>query len=125
MDQFSHDPNDYAACDDDPQRGGARDSLFLSAQLTLAGMVEPRTVRVRNLSPGGLMAEYAGRVAIGDAVTVDVRGIGATAGRIAWIAEGRLGIAFDQPVNPRLARKPVTVAPRPALSPARRKRTVI
>lgn len=64
-------------------------------------------VRVRNLSSGGLMAEYAKPVAIGDRVMVKLRGVGDVEGRIAWTAEGRVGVAFDAEIDPKLARKPV------------------
>ncbi|HEY0622236.1 PilZ domain-containing protein [Sphingomonas sp.] len=93
---------------DDPssQRTAARDSLLLSAQLRVTGAPET-TVRVRNLSAGGLMAEYAQPVPIGTPVEIDVRGVGWVSGRIAWSAEGRVGIAFDSEIDPMAARKPV------------------
>ncbi|WP_447724986.1 PilZ domain-containing protein [Sphingomonas koreensis] len=93
---------------DDPssQRSASRDSLMLSAQLRVGGEAEV-TVRVRNLSAGGLMAEYANPVAVGTQVEVDVRGVGWVGGRIAWTAEGRVGIAFDREIDPMAARKPV------------------
>jgi len=107
MDQFPTDPLN-ANLSDDPsrQRSAARDSLLLSAQLRVEGEAEA-TVRVRNLSAGGLMAEYAQPVDVGTAVEVDVRGVGWVAGRIAWKAEGRVGIAFDREIDPMAARKPV------------------
>ena len=107
MDQFSTDPQKKDAADDpSTQRSASRDSLLLSAQLRIAG--EPETpVRVRNLSAGGLMAEYAAPVAIGTAVEIDVRGVGWVSGKIAWTAEGRIGIAFDGEIDPMAARKPV------------------
>jgi len=107
MDQFPTDPLN-ANLSDDPsrQRSAARDSLLLSAQLRVEGEAEA-TVRVRNLSAGGLMAEYAQPVDIGTPVEVDVRGVGWVGGRIAWTAEGRVGIAFDREIDPMAARKPV------------------
>jgi hypothetical protein len=115
MDQFSHDPGAFGSFDEpSAQRGGSRDSLLLSAQLRLASAA-PVTVRVRNLSPGGLMAEFSGRVTLEQPVDIEVRGIGWIEGRIAWVAEGRVGIAFDTPIDPLLARKPVVV---PSRAPA-------
>ena len=64
-------------------------------------------VRVRNLSAGGLMAEYAGPLDDGAPIEIDVRGIGWVSGRIAWRAAGRVGVAFDRHIDPMLARKPV------------------
>lgn len=107
MDQFPTDPLN-ANLSDDPssQRSASRDSLMLSAQLRVGDEAEV-SVRVRNLSAGGLMAEYANPVTIGTRVQVDVRGVGWVGGRIAWTAEGRVGIAFDREIDPLAARKPV------------------
>ncbi|MBX3595528.1 PilZ domain-containing protein [Sphingomonas sp.] len=111
MDQFSTDPFHHAPSDDPAsQRGTARDSLLLAAMLKVAGG-EAVQVRVRNLSAGGLMAEYAERVEIGTPVQVDVRGVGWVDGRIAWATDGRIGIAFDHDIDPMAARKPVTTKP--------------
>ena len=107
MDQFSHDPVDALSADDfTGQRAGSRDSLLLSAQFRIAGQAaEP--VRVRNLSSGGLMAEYARPIERDTPVEIEVRGVGWVSGRIAWAAEGRVGVAFDHEIDPMLARKPV------------------
>jgi hypothetical protein len=87
-------------------RTSQRDSLLLAAQFRV-GETDPVTVRVRNLSAGGLMAEYMIALASGTRVSIDVRGIGWVAGRVAWAAEGRIGISFDEPIDPLRARKPV------------------
>jgi hypothetical protein len=84
-----------------------RDSLFLNANLRRAGDARVLPVRVRNLSAGGLMAELAEPFDADAAVEVEVRGIGWISGRIAWHTEGRTGIAFDRPIDPQRARKPV------------------
>jgi len=91
----------------EPDGDRKRDSLFLLARMQLAGQGPVHEVRVRNLSEGGLMAEYPRTVAVGTPVALDMRGIGEIAGRVAWCESQRLGIAFDQPVDPKLARKPV------------------
>lgn len=107
MDQLPTDPLEADLTDDSAsQRSAARDSLLLSAQLRVEGEPEV-TVRVRNLSAGGLMAEYAEPVSPGTPVEVDVRGVGWVGGRIAWRAEGRVGIAFEREIDPMAARKPV------------------
>ena len=88
------------------ERKRKRDSLFLRASLTLHG--EPvRDVRIRNLSEGGLMAELDRVVETGTPVALEMRGIGELSGKVAWCAEGRMGIVFDRTIDPRLARKPV------------------
>jgi hypothetical protein len=88
-----------------PGRHGARDSLLLTARLRIGD--RQADVRIRNLSAGGLMAEYAGAVSLSQPVEIDVRGVGPVAGRIAWATDGRVGIAFDEAIDPMLARKPV------------------
>lgn len=88
-------------------RPRGRDSLFLLAQLRVAGAAAPIPVRVRNLSAGGLMAELPGPIDADARIEVEVRGIGWVPGRIAWCTEGRAGIAFDRDIDPQAARKPV------------------
>jgi hypothetical protein len=108
MDQFSFDPLTALSADDffASQRNATRDSLMLAAQFRVAGRPDEQ-VRVRNLSSGGLMAEYVQPIDRGTAVHVEVRGVGWVAGKIAWAAEGRVGVAFDTAIDPMLARKPV------------------
>lgn len=102
---------DFVAADDATtsarERAAARDSLFLMAPIRFEGDEEPVEVRVRNLSPGGLMAEIGRVVPIGTAVIVGLRGIGVVEGKIAWCTEGRVGVALDEQIDPKLARKPV------------------
>lgn len=88
-------------------RAGQRDSLLLMAHMTLGSESTPREVRVRNISEGGLMAELPVVVEIGSPVSLDLRGIGPTSGRIAWCTQGRVGVAFDRQIDPKLVRKPV------------------
>lgn len=88
------------------KRSGARDSLMLSALFRVDGAAECQ-VRVRNLSSGGMMAEYPSPLERGTPVEVEVRGVGWVAGKIAWSTDGRVGVAFDNDINPLLARKPV------------------
>ena len=108
MDQFSHDPmTDHGTEDSAAQRIDARDSLLLVAQFRVAGQGDTVQVRVRNLSAGGLMAEVPKPIDIGTMVEVDVRGVGWVNGRIAWVAAGRVGVAFDHLIDPQAARKPV------------------
>ncbi|MDT8757658.1 PilZ domain-containing protein [Sphingomonas psychrotolerans] len=107
-DQFSTDTvNALSAADFAGQRNGSRDSLMLTAQFRVAGDDRTAQVRVRNLSSGGLMAEYAAPVEIRTPVEIEVRGVGWVKGRIAWATDGRVGVAFDIEIDPMLARKPV------------------
>lgn len=84
-----------------------RDSLFLKAELRFIDGDDCGEVRIRNLSAGGLMAEAPVLAKRGDKVQIELRNIGRITGYVAWVAQGRFGVAFDHPIDPKLARKPV------------------
>ena len=90
-----------------PKREEDRDSLFLKANLRFVDGDDCGEVRVRNLSAGGLMAEAPVRAKRGDKVELELRNVGKVAGYVAWVAQGRFGVAFDYTIDPKLARKPV------------------
>lgn len=92
-------------------REAERDSLMLQATLRQVGRLSGVAVRVRNLSAGGMMVETTIPFVIGDAIDCEMRGIGRIAGKVAWTAEGRIGVSFDVPIDPMLARKPVGQGP--------------
>lgn len=92
------------------KRARRRESLFLAAWLCVEDR-KPIEVRIRNLSEGGLMAEGAPPLAIGTPVVIENRNLGRVPGKIAWFVEGRAGVAFDAAIDPKKARKPVTVRP--------------
>ena len=95
-------------------RSEPRDSMFLMAQMRRPGGPEV-PIKVRNLSSGGMMAECPISFSRGEEVETELRGIGPVSGRVAWAAGGRLGVAFDQQIDPKLARKPVQGGPQPQL----------
>lgn len=103
------------------RRAAARDSLFLSATIRHAGEsadgIAP--VRVRNLSSVGLMADHNGMCIPGEQVIVTLRGIGSISGKVAWVRTGRIGVAFDSEIDPKLARKPIKIASKPTPKPIR------
>lgn len=88
------------------KRDTERDSLFLTANLRFQNGGEEGRVRVRNLSEGGLMAEAAIQAARGTRLEIELRNIGWIGGKIAWVAEKKIGVAFDHPINPKIVRKP-------------------
>ncbi|MET0269768.1 MAG: PilZ domain-containing protein [Sphingomonas sp.] len=100
------------------RRSEERDSLFLSATLRRIDEDAPVTVRVRNLSPGGMMAELGTPFEPGDRLAIALRGVGEIGGAVRWREAGRIGIAFDAPIDPQRARK--TVGQRPPAVPASR-----
>lgn len=83
----------------------ARDSLFLLAEVTFEGSDETHKVKVRNLSPGGMMVESDLDVTQGQKLVAVLRNIGPVRGQIAWARSTRFGVAFDREINPKLARK--------------------
>ncbi|MFA7603586.1 MAG: PilZ domain-containing protein [Novosphingobium sp.] len=103
--------------DGNENRQIARDSLFVMADLRLAGSAEEHRIKVRNLSAGGMMGEGTIRVVRGDAVEVKLRNVGWVEGAVAWVQEDRFGVAFREEIDPKVARAPVTTAPPSAYAP--------
>jgi hypothetical protein len=85
-----------------------RDSLFLMADVRLAGAGDEHRVKVRNLSGGGMMAEGHVKVTRGAKLDINLRNIGWVPGVVAWIQENRFGIAFMEEIDPKVAREPVS-----------------
>lgn len=88
-------------------RGADRDSLFMQAGLILPGTSDPIVVRVRNLSPGGMLAEAKLKITQGTTVEVDLRNVGPVPGRVIWAGEGKFGIAFDRLIDPQAVRRQI------------------
>ena len=86
------------------QRQIARDSLFVLADLRLAGMDTVHRIKVRNLSPIGMMGEGAVRVVRGSPVSVNINNAGWVDGTIAWVQESRFGVAFCEEFDTQAAR---------------------
>jgi len=88
------------------QRRDTRDSLLVLAQLKHEGEIGGGvTVRVRNVSSGGLMAEVGEDYRPGDRIEVTLEGPGTVSGAVAWAEAGRIGVAFDHPIDKSRARK--------------------
>jgi hypothetical protein len=85
----------------------ARDSLFVMADLRLRDSAAEHRIKVRNLSAGGMMGEGIVRVSRGDLVEVNIRNIGWVEGSIAWVQDDRFGVAFQDEIDPKVARAPV------------------
>jgi len=91
-----------------PARSGPRDSLFLLTNLSSADGTPLGRARVRNLSATGLMADCERAVPAGIRIRFDLRGIGQVNGSVVWSREDRIGIAFDEAIDPQLARRPIS-----------------
>lgn len=87
-----------------------RDSLLLVADIVPEGEASSARFTVRNLSPGGMMAQGDRELALGARVSVTLRNIGAVQGKVAWAENGRYGIAFDHEIDPQAVRAPVALA---------------
>lgn len=82
-------------------RQTARENLTFLAALKVEGdsfAIEHR-VRVRNLSPAGLMAEGDVSVAPGSRVAIELENIGWVEGSVAWKQDNRFGVAFAEDVD--------------------------
>lgn len=91
-------------------REQSRESTFLSAIVSFDGSPRKLDVRVRNVSAGGMMVDMAGKRETGAALTVELKNIGEVRGTVAWSTENRMGISFDEEIDPQLARyKPTAI----------------
>ncbi|SFR78616.1 PilZ domain-containing protein [Sphingomonas jatrophae] len=90
-----------------------RNAMFLQTDLRRAESdadgegAASQTLRVRNLSAGGLMVEtdVGTSFARGERVILTLRNIGEVPARIAWTDGQRVGISFDRPIDPATVRK--------------------
>ena len=99
--------------------------MFLQATLRRKGDPTSQTMRVRNLSAGGMMAEIGEPFEVADRIEIELRGIGELDGTVMWRDENRIGVSFATPIDPRKARKSVApravpVAPPPTVRTVRR-----
>jgi hypothetical protein len=92
------------------KRRRPRDSMLLMGSIKAFGDVaRPKhPIRIRNLSATGLMADSQAAFDLGCLVEVEMRGVGAVSGEVVWIRQNRMGITFSAPIDPKLARKPVS-----------------
>ena len=91
-------------------RNPDRDALLLVADVVAEGTASAVRYTVRNLSPGGMMAQGEAALPEGARVSVTLRNIGAVQGKVAWAENGRYGIAFDREIDPQAVRAPVALA---------------
>jgi hypothetical protein len=103
-------PKDAFESGEDAQasaRVAQRDSLFLVGTLTPEGTEVAHPIRIRNLSATGMMAEGKFLGQIGQIVVIEIKALGRINGSIAWVTDGRMGIAFANAIDPQVARQPV------------------
>jgi hypothetical protein len=85
-------------------RDTLRESIFFSAVVRFGDTGRPVSVRVRNISAGGMMIDCGLGANIGDLIYADIKNIGEVRGKVAWCVAPRMGIAFDHEIDPKLAR---------------------
>ncbi len=90
-------PNLDAVSTDD--RKSPRTYLQQSAVLN-AGAGRRAVVQVVNVSVHGMMVETHARFAAGRVVTIEIDGLGALPGKIAWVRDGHIGISFAIELTP-------------------------
>lgn len=88
-------------------RSTNRSSLFLLGKMGVDGGVASESIRIRNLSPTGLMAEAPTMLAVGTAVVVELKNLAPVKGKVVWATEGRMGVAFNSEIDPEKVRQPV------------------
>jgi hypothetical protein len=104
--------SDQGMAERGPARSGPRDSLFLLTNLKSSEGTPLGRARVRNLSATGLMADCERPVPAGSVIMLELRGVGRVNGKVVWSREDKIGVAFDEEIDPQLARKPVSVGAR-------------
>ncbi|MGE4322595.1 MAG: PilZ domain-containing protein [Sphingobium sp.] len=95
------------SADRGPARTAPRDSLFLLTSLSTLDGAPLGKARIRNLSRVGMMADCERPVPVGAHIMFDLRGVGRVAGVVVWSREDKIGLSFDEAIDPQLARKPL------------------
>ncbi len=72
-------------------------SVYRSAMLRWGGY--EALCLIRNISPGGLMGKLHTSLPPDEPVTVEIRSGSAISGRIAWSADGMIGVQFDERID--------------------------
>ena len=78
------------------QRRAVREASILLADVQVAGDDTVYRVKVRNLSAGGMMGEGPVKVVPGSRITAQFDQSVKVKGAVAWVQQGRFGVAFDE-----------------------------
>jgi diguanylate cyclase (GGDEF)-like protein/PAS domain S-box-containing protein len=84
---------------------GPRYRVLRTGELMVEGV--SHHVRLRNISAGGATVEFNGWVAIGAQYRLCITDGPVVAGEIRWVKEGKLGLAFNAPLDLRLLATPL------------------
>ncbi|TPG43339.1 hypothetical protein EAH79_06060 [Sphingomonas koreensis] len=86
-----------------------RHSVMLSATLERFGPHQPSQHRIRNLSRNGACLDAAESLRAGETVLITVGDLQCVGSTVRWVADGRAGLAFANPINVDAARSKVAV----------------
>lgn len=89
--------------DDSAQHPERRADARQIAVLRVAKLITERgeqLCRIRNISARGVMAEVQGAWWTGEPAAVQLKSGGQVPGRVVWVENGRIGVAFDHEVDP-------------------------
>ena len=89
-------------------RANRRNQILLLAQMRVDGEATTFGIRIRDLSAGGLRAQFAECRLCGARIAVEIRNIGWVNGRVVWQNDAHVGVRFDTPIDPDKARIAVT-----------------
>ena len=94
-------------------RRARRSHVLMSASIEVGGSMLP--VKLRNLSPDGALVEGGELPAVDSRVIFRKKEL-KLSGRVAWVADGRAGVAFDAKLDPEAVLRHVpTTKPLPKL----------
>ncbi len=91
-------------------RQNDRDSLFLQADIRLPDQPDIFRIKIRNLSSTGCMAESAILAEIGTKIEINIRNLGWVNGIVVWVIDTRFGIAFEDAIDPKVARQTIRIS---------------
>lgn len=77
-----------------------RYGVVLNAQIVGDEYPEPVSIRICNISAGGLMAIVPPTMIFDGCITVTIRHVGKLLGRIVWRQKDKVGIKFDHEIDP-------------------------
>lgn len=82
------------------RRQDRRDSLMLMSEIHSTGGYRVGTVRIRNISSTGIMADRCPHLDVGAQMEIDLRNVGRVAGTIVWTDGDRMGMTFLSSIDP-------------------------
>lgn len=92
---------------DEQKRGAKRDSLFMRGELARIDGRQIGSIRIRNLSATGLMADCDATLQTSNQVAVTLPSTQTVSATVTWVGKGKIGLHFDEAIDPQAVRRPV------------------